>query len=840
MSAKQIRSGHQRRVLNWLIDGSGTVSHIAESLNLRMPHASLALRQLRERGEVSRDEQGSIRGAKHRLNEAGRARLAEDALARAQQHVRERPVQAEAIVLSLDGAHVLLGYVKPPRSRLLSLPNRGITEAEEVSPVSKGRQGGRWAVQRTGEIQWYTLSSFQTTEPPRQQALSGTLTDWTEEVDRIGLVHATLLDTRNEWLLSPGTWFSEPEVDASLPMALIQGEHVLGTATGTEHNITPQSGIHAHLIVAVNRSLAISALSTNALAFVDKAQQHSTRYLPINAIKHWMRARHTRMPEERLIEKYHEVRHHLLGDGGQTPPIALQRQLLADFGQTEWLEGNDIDTIHFSGVSLNGARSLLEWYVDESLRECAVEWPYSIEEALSILERLLATGRCRILITSDGEYQSLSTATTVIRSEKKLMKATIQLGRGKNIPLTLQQSSDERSAHAVHKRTPASAKELLMFWDASKGFDREGFSHSESDFERQKSMWRALSMYPQGDEQWANMNESTMPLASWIATPQQHRTSRWIRLRSILPTGWADLLPIENCETATLISALPKASPEWNLKALEKIRQRFTNNVESILKYQHFLHDDELGSWMATSILLAAGQMPEEFHELLEQACIRWLDAPHQTQSVLESLFPIGESLSAPLENCLTKCKAAAKLHPSDSTLYVWGMLLQHMESDEPMTPEFLRNAMKVLPSAWWRAWASEWLQVQLSSTSGRRWLAATVLPWPALLARPAGERGGFPAWPTTYPDGRIMLDEVLHILLLEDNLGKPALLDVYDMLATAERGEPVSYGRVHPLVGWLARPVDSWPSMGLDVLHQGDAEVGALLYARSFASKLE
>ena len=80
----------------------------------------------------------------------------------------------------------------------------------------------------------------------------------------------------------------------------------------------------------------------------------------------------------------------------------------------------------------------------------------------------------------------------------------------------------------------------------------------------------------------------------------------------------------------------------------------------------------------------------------------------------------------------------------------------------------------------------------------------------------------------------------MLHILLLEEGDGKPALLDVYDMLATLERQEPVHYGRTHPLVGWLARSVETWPAMNLEVLNQGEPEVGALLYARSFASKLE
>lgn len=840
MSAKQIRSGHQRRVLNWLIDGSGTVSSIAESLQLRMPHASLALRQLRERGEVSRDEQGSIRGAQHRLNEAGRARLSEDALARARKHVSQRPTQAEAIVLGLDGPHVLLGYVKPPRSRLLSLPNQGITDGESRPPFSSGRQGGRWAVQRNEEIQWYTLNQFESTEPPRSQPTRGTLTEWTEEVDRIGLVRATLLDSQYEWLLSPGTWFKEPEKAADLPSLLTQGEFTLGTATGTDLRISPKTGIHAHLTVAVNRSLALNAMSAGALVFEHRSQQRSSRHLPLDAIRYWLRSRHPRMSEEKRNMKFKELTRYLLNETGSTPPLAVQRQLLTDFGRVEWLESNNMSNINFSGTSAKGAEALLEWFAFESNKECVIEWPYPIEENKEILEQILATGRCRMLVTSEGEHQKLRSTTAVIRSEKTLTKAVIQLGRGTNIPLSFLQAPMERTSQTVHERVPSSAVELMSAWKRDDGFDQNLFSETESDLERQQSIWKALALYPEGDEQWANLNESSVPLAAWIATPQQHRTSRWIRLRSVLPSGWADLLPIEQCETATLISAMPKASPEWTLQALEKTRQRFSNNIESILKYQHFLENDELGSWMATSLLLSANQMPEEFHELIEKSCISWLDAPHHTLRVLESLFPIGTPLPDHIENCLVKCKAAAKLHPQDSNLYVWGALLHHMESDEPMTPEFLRQVMGLLPSSWWRAWASEWLQIQLSSTSGRRWLASTVLPWPALLARPTGERGGLPAWSTSYPSRRIVLDDVLHILLLDDHDGKPALLDVYDMLATSERNEPVHYGRTHPLVGWLARPVESWPAMGLDVLLQGEPEVGALLYARSFSSKLE
>ena len=56
MFGKRIRSSYHKRVLEWLIDAGGSVSDIAQALDLRMPHASLALRQLRDSGDILRDD----------------------------------------------------------------------------------------------------------------------------------------------------------------------------------------------------------------------------------------------------------------------------------------------------------------------------------------------------------------------------------------------------------------------------------------------------------------------------------------------------------------------------------------------------------------------------------------------------------------------------------------------------------------------------------------------------------------------------------------------------------------------------------------------------------------
>ena len=47
-----IRSTHERRILDWLADSSGTVSEVAGALKMRVPHASAAFKKLRQKGYV--------------------------------------------------------------------------------------------------------------------------------------------------------------------------------------------------------------------------------------------------------------------------------------------------------------------------------------------------------------------------------------------------------------------------------------------------------------------------------------------------------------------------------------------------------------------------------------------------------------------------------------------------------------------------------------------------------------------------------------------------------------------------------------------------------------------
>ena len=52
VQGNRIRSTYQRRILDWLADGGGTVTEVSQALALRVPHTSAALKKLRDSGYV--------------------------------------------------------------------------------------------------------------------------------------------------------------------------------------------------------------------------------------------------------------------------------------------------------------------------------------------------------------------------------------------------------------------------------------------------------------------------------------------------------------------------------------------------------------------------------------------------------------------------------------------------------------------------------------------------------------------------------------------------------------------------------------------------------------------
>ena len=90
---------------------------------MRMPHASLACRQLRDAGFITRDETGGLRNAPLFLSQLGVQRLTEDSVAKMMQYAEDLRNHRQPMVLHADENNVLVAYTEPPECSLVFIPD---------------------------------------------------------------------------------------------------------------------------------------------------------------------------------------------------------------------------------------------------------------------------------------------------------------------------------------------------------------------------------------------------------------------------------------------------------------------------------------------------------------------------------------------------------------------------------------------------------------------------------------------------------------------------------------------------------------------------------------------
>ena len=833
MSNVRIRSGYQRRILDWLSDGGGTVSDISEQLELRMPHVSLALRQLRESGDVVREDQSGIRGAVHRMTSSGFERLQQDSLHRIKKYVKQIPSDGEIILLSRDDSALLLGYVNEPSSPLIELPEDGNMLDSPLNGSSNGNRGGRWAIARGNGIKWYDVETLQQVDAPIKTD-TGTLGDWSQKITKIGLQSARLLDNSKKWNVTEGTWLKSLNEKSQLPSILSNGEYVLGSVSdGIE--ISPPLGIHGHFSSTILRSLTLSSLSQEAIVIGELRENEGNRLLPLAILREWLIRRHPRLDDDRLNEKWNSLYRYYSNDEGSSPSISIKRELLADFGEVKWSD-DKVQRIELNGVSENGGVCIYNWILSEQAQFVG-EWNWSIQNNLPLLRRIISSGYCRILITTKGKFTALTKSNLLLFKGDGMSRVNLQIERGITLPLTLSGNKLTKKSSYSSRFIPANAIELNQFLNG------QTIDHSfsvEDNSDSSSQIWRAIELLPEGDAEYANSVERENPLAAWIASPKQDRVRCWQRIGEELGTGWADLLPIELCNNQLLITAISKAGDSWKDEAINQLKSNFMLHNQSVIEVEHLLKDKKAKSFLAAAILLASETYPPELCDIISDSCKIWLDAPRYSCQVLQALFPLGMKLDEERMKLALKCAKASKSHPRDSVLAVWGDLILRLESGISVSLDLVRKVMQILPHTWWSGWSAEWLQMQLSASSSRRWLSENYVPWPALICRPKGERVGIPGHPIMHKGLETKSESLLHILLLEEGQGKAPLLDLYDSIINTENDNPIHKGRIHPLVGYLTKPVDSWPSISPQMLQQGELEVSALLFGRAFRNNIE
>ena len=837
LSYKRIRSSYHWKILNFLFDAGGSVSQISKSLGIRTPHVSLALTQLRNSGFVHRDDSIGLRGAMHKITDLGRKRLEEDSIALLQNHLSEIDDSYDAIVLDSRGSNLVLCYMKNPPDSLICLPNNPYEDNIAGTDYSIGNTGVRWATIKRNTKQWYSLEDFSKVSNPPVQTNS-TLEDWSMNKSYVCLVRANLVEENIPWNVTPGSWFNSPKLSSkSLPEIIDYGDFKIGTVSDISEEVYWSDSLHAHLTSELDATLLTSIFSPNAILLISDSSSNISSQIPVGCLKDWLMTKHRRMKKERLEEKYQLIANSLISGKVEKISVSLMREITRDFGNATWCESIPMQ-INIYNVAEEATKSLVR-YIDKTLlRDFVLQWVWSNTNNQNFLNSISRSRNCKLILTKGRDFVDILSSKGLIKSTDKLAVVEFYLSKSHQILLDLDQIQQVNS-HEIHESIPKDAAELIKSYSEDE-IDKSFFSHLETDLENRRNVWEAIHLFPKGNENFANEHEITNPLASWIATPEEFRLSRWIRIKNMLPDGWADLLPLQQCDIKILIQSISQGTSKWQEQALNSILNCLENDDKEVLKLVKLIDDSKDSHWAATCFLLSSRKISNDFTKFFPQCLDIWLDAPLYTKRVIEYLLDYDDSSLFSKQEIIKKILQASMIHPRDSLLYNWGKYVDLLQNNIDISVEDSRDFMSVFPLNWWYSSSLDWLIKQLNTSSGRRWLSQNYIPWPAIIARVSGESCGPPGHKVSFERKIPKLNQILHIPIISDGMGKDSLLDLYDMISCYEDGKGFSDGRIHPMVGLLLTSYSEWPEITQNVFELGDQNVASLLFGIGYFNRLD
>ena len=140
------------------------------------------------------------------------------------------------------------------------------------------------------------------------------------------------------------------------------------------------------------------------------------------------------------------------------------------------------------------------------------------------------------------------------------------------------------------------------------------------------------------------------------------------------------------------------------------------------------------------------------------------------------------------------------------------------------------------LPEEWWAPVAEIILTALSDDPESIPFISQMDIAWPALILRPIGEPHQIPGDSSTQHGGvrRTLLARLErlteHNQWTEELPGSLMIRDLGDALRASRDLAPPSFGRTHPMVGWLAIPLHRWPPAEVIQTTEGDARITARL----------
>ncbi len=855
---RRIRGSYRRRLLDLLSDGPLTVSEAGRLVGLRLPHVSAELKKLRAEGLVHSDSEPGQRGAKQHLTAAGWQALSSDELSRLTSLSEiQRPPAAIAQLLAKDGPQVLLAYTKELDETMIPLP---VDSHLTTTPLEADYSGKRgvvqewvWAVARESEVRWYALDTLERVSQPKQVGEQTMLSDWSSQGEHIGLVRARLLDPRQQLRLPVGTWFAEPSEGEWPPLPMPLGSS-LDWSLGTVHSAVPPLSSKSPILSVIPDRLATTTLLNHSIAESMIIGEASLVGLdgspvPLDALTHWIGRAHPRLSASerkvRLLGLLEAIRKgKRTTSGSSRVEESTWRRFLSDWPRRQWSEEEPLigSVIDVAGLSHAAWLSLVDWSVERGEEiPVVIQYP-PLKEPEPHVHSVLDDSRVRLLILDREVTQEIAWPT--IRSDPLRGPSWFRLKLAGDVELPCHLYSTPHSQQhspPLDWSPPRNSSELAMVRD-SLGDHLTGPAATDVGPESSidTRIYAAVVLSERGDSEWADKMESHDALAAWLATPKVERWSRWRRIGQQLGPDWIGLMEPADVDIENLSAVAASASPKWQDAARRHLGDRLRSEHDLGLRLWATAESGGANSpgtsWLTSVLLTEVAWVGEEIAADLARRSTTVIEN-HPPDAIVESLNGIHwmekqNLLAADWSERLAGCQTSSEQFRGWQSLrrLVGGELtLSIVQIVEILT----------LPLDWWAVVGADLFLRLVDTPEGRAVLLDRDLAWTPALLREVNEPHEIPGVGVVEHLGcpsslKVALDRFIsHIDADEEHLGTDCLSDLHNSLTAVAEGDAPPPGVTHPLIGWLAQPLERWPDFSPAELSRGCPEAMVRLAKR-------
>ncbi len=849
LPVKRIRSAVRRRILERLSEGRATVTQIATSTDLRLPHTSAELKRLRRDELVFSDEEIGSRGACLALTALGWDTLRVDEIARIQDLTVETPPEgALGRLISVTGNHLLLAFVRRPNDGPIALPNQPL----DVTRAGSTEDAWTWIDPRERKPRWVSSETFLSASSPSLEIDSSNISSWSAESQIWGLQRFRLIDGSKSLQLSSGSWFGQIEdsIQGGLPSRVPEeGEWRLGSLALEGPVIRMDGPLLALGLDRMSREALLAAASPNAVTIGPCPNfEVCPRSIPFEVLGEWVEIAHPRLRTAERMERLRLLREALSEPGAprlrRKVDDATWKRFRKHWGDTTWSfaplkNGDWIDT---SNLSNQAEKSLIEWILQQSDFALVIEARPS-SQAVFPASRL--PNHVRLVLSTDWQNPPES---NLIHPHPVLpsMWSRLKLFEGPMVPVNLVPAvSTEALLDEVIWTPPLQASEVESAKISLGGHPEGSLIPNLSVDENEERLLRAAVLsYPLGDSEWANGMETQHPLVAWIASTPADRWPRWERIRTKLGDDWIDLMKSDDIPNEALSKAIIQAPSEWRQQLVEEIRSRIRGNPELAhnLRQSSESSSPNEAAWVAHILLSEVAWLTSELQaDLANWGIDRFLeDPPARCSAVISGLdwlstqYP--EKMQSESEDWRLNARSTGFSKPQDHDLHLWAILDDWYTTSNRPNTSVMALIVERLPEEWWAPVAEIILTALSDDPDSISFIAEMDIAWPALILRPEGEIHFIPGHSSTQHGGvrRTLLARLErltdHNQWSEELPGSRMIRDLSDALRSSRDLTTPIFGRTHPMVGWLAIPTHRWPPTEVIQTTKGDARIAARL----------